>query len=163
MHLKEKHNINVIKEIEQRSYPRFMWQYEEAESLEDIYKILNKSGEEGELFYHLDKDWYVLGVNRKDEILVSDFASTKKISFLEMNIVFDLIKKLGKKKIIADCRDLTSYNLLKLLEQRGTIKITSENPWLWGNEKMYEIVFSIQPKSFHEWLEYDESKTLFKN
>jgi len=150
--------IEIIKNIEKKSYPQFMWQYDEAESLDDIYAIVNKDKKEGKLFCHVEESWYLVGVDRKDEIAISDLASTKNLGFSEMNLMLSFIKKLGNKKVIADCRDLTSYNLLKLLEQRGTIKIISESPWIWGNEKMYELTFSIKPKGFSDWLRYTESK-----
>lgn len=149
-------NIEKIKLIEKKSYPQFMWQYEEAKNLDDIYKIINKNKKDGEIFFHIDEDWYLLGVNRNEEISIADLASTKKLSFLEMNCILDLIKKFGNKKIVADCRDSTSYNLLKLLEQRGTIEVITESPWLWGNEKMYKLSFTIKPKSFHEWFSFTE-------
>lgn len=156
--LKEKIIVERIKDIERVSYPKFMLQYQESETLGDLYNLINKDKDDGEFFYHLGENWYLLGVNRKNEILMADLASTEKLNFKQINIIKNIVEDLGNKKIFADCRDNTSYNLIKLLEQKGTIEIINESPWIWGNEKMHKLSFILKPKTFSEWINYKELK-----
>lgn len=152
---KEKLALEKIRNIERISYPRFMWEYQDSENFQDLYHIINKNNDKGKFFYHIDKNWYVLGVIKLNETIISDLASTGVFNFKQMNHILDILKEHGNKKITADCRDSTSYSLLKLLEQRGTIEILNENAWLWGNEKMYKLSFYIKPKTFCEWLDFN--------
>jgi hypothetical protein len=150
-------NLEKVKEIEKRAYPEFMLRYDSIDSVDDAKEELESECGGGQYFCHVDNDWYILGCNRANEIEVEDLASVKSLGFAELNIILNLLRSFGPKNIRADCRSGTSYRLLKLAEKRGSIEIFSEEPWNWGNEKMYELVFKIKPTKFKEWLDLVEA------
>lgn len=150
-------NLEKVKEIEKRAYPEFMLRYDSIDSVDDAKEELEAECGGGQYFCHVGDDWYILGCNRSNEIEVEDLASARSLGFAELNIILNLLRSFGPKNIRADCRSGTSYRLLKLAEKRGSIEIFSEEPWNWGNEKMYELVFKIKPTKFKEWLELVEA------
>lgn len=149
-----KANLEKVKEIERNAYPHFMQQFQDVETPAEAREEIDCNGE---FFCHIDDGWYILGCNSYDEVYIEDLASMKNLGFSELNKVLSILRNFGEKLITADCRSSTSYRFLKILEKRGSIQIISEDPWNWGSEKMYEVVFKMNPVNFKEWLELTEA------
>ena len=152
--LLNKTNLQRVKEIEKKAYPKFMQQYQDVDSIEDAYDEIDC---DGDFFCHIADGWYILGCNNYDHIYIEDLARIRALNFSDLKYIINILKKYGDKLIKADCRSSTSYRLLKLAEKRGLIEIIEEKPWNWEGEKMYEIDLKIKPQSFKEWLSITES------
>ena len=152
-----KENLEKIKEIEKLAYPNQFQMYQYIDTVEDAYGHIDC---DGDFFCHIGENWYILGCNDPEEIEVHDLASAKKnLGFSELNIILNLLRGFGDKMVSADCRDSTSYRLLKLAEKRGSIKIMNEMSY-WDRdfgENMHQVKFKVMPASFKEWLELSES------
>jgi hypothetical protein len=152
-----KENLEKVKEIEKLAYPTQFHFYQNVDSVEDANDHIDC---DGDFFCHIGEDWYILGCNDPEEVEVHDLASAKRnLGFSELNIILNLLRSFGDKTISADCRDATSYKLLKLAEKRGSIKIMREMSY-WDRdfkENMHQINFKVNPANFKEWLELCET------
>jgi hypothetical protein len=149
-----KENIEKVKRIEMLAYPPHMRMYDDVETPEDV---MDYADCEGQFFCHIEDGWYMLGCDEPDETFVADLAASKSLGFGDLNKVMSVLRGMGDKKVTAECRQSTSYRLLKLAERRGLIEILSDKTGRkWGSDTMREVEFLVKP-GFREWLRMDEA------
>lgn len=99
-----------------------------------------------DLRVYMGEDWYALLAEHEDEVEFVDLASTKKRMPIHalVNICLGI-----NKPFVMDCRENTSYRILKTLEQRELITISEDNAYNWGGEQFHEITAMVQHKSLN--------------
>jgi hypothetical protein len=150
-----KENIEKVKRIEMLAYPPHMRMYDDVETPEDV---MDYADCEGQFFCHIDDGWYMLGCDEPGETFVADLAASRSLGFTDLNKVMSVLRGMGDKKVTAECRQSTSYRLLKLAERRGLIEVLSDKTGRkWGNDTMREVEFLVKPIGFREWLQTNEA------
>lgn len=89
-----------------------------------------------ELRVCLNKDWYVLLAEHEDCVELVDLAS--KIKTTPLSLIMNTILKY-KKPFLMDCRENTSYRILKALEKAGHIEVSQDNSYSRGGEIFHEV------------------------
>jgi len=134
-------DLMKVKEIEAKTYPRYM-QYINRNigddiSIEDIANYLEC--DVSEVFIYVGDNWYILACVRPNKVQIEDLACAGGFSINGAKKFFNIMKGFGDKTIVADCKEDTSYRMLKKAEALGWLNIESESTWDWGGITMYKI------------------------
>lgn len=89
-----------------------------------------------ELRVYLNEDWYVLLAEHEDYIEFVDLAS--KVKTTPLSLIVNTILEY-KKPFLMDCRENTSYRMLKALEKAGRIEVSQDDSYSRGGETFHEV------------------------
>lgn len=130
--------IASLKQIEQIAYKdcKEMLMLQEIKSKADVRDYC----ESEEIAIIIDSGFYVI-VSRFE---IVDFATSRPLSLKEITEIAQQLKQwFGISTFSMDCREKTSYKILKYFVARKAIKIESEFQWYWGKDKMIEVMCSF--------------------
>lgn len=135
-------NLITLKQVEQLAYrgtPHAeMQRCNTWQSVADYCEC-----EISELRIYLTDDWYVLLAEHEDYIEFVDLASrTKHTPLLQIINVLTQYKK----PFIMDCRENTSYRMVKALEKAGRIEIQQDEIYSRGGETFHDIRLELLNK-----------------
>lgn len=124
--------MNMISSVEKEVYPSYMLSMQGVTS-ERGFKNYCESNSLQVIF---SEDMYC--ICSKTEVI--DFATTGKLSLVELQEVKNFLKSWFKNKSFSlDARATTSYRLIKFLEHKKEINIISQEMWYWNNEQFYDL------------------------
>jgi hypothetical protein len=132
-------DLELIKSIEKASYPAFMQQMQDCETIEDLaeYCECRKS----RVFVLSGNDWYFIASIQKKRVEIVDIAGHVGLH------IFDIISTCRKqwqgKVVTMDCRESTSYKIMVNISRRLSLDILSDKVWYWGEEVMHEIIIAM--------------------
>lgn len=128
-------NLAAIKNLEQTAYHGTA--YAEMQHCETWQGIADYCEcELSELRVYLTDDWYVMLAEHEEYIEFVDLASRSSHTPL-LQIVNVLTQY--KKPFIMDCRENTSYRMVKALERAGRIEIRQDETYTRGGEIFHDI------------------------
>ncbi len=149
--------IDIIKEIEDKAYRNSQKIIQNSRGYEQLarqYEINNKN--DMQVYVSADRDWYMLFVERKNDIYIADLASIGGLKSesheskdqvyqgLEiMKSIYELMQVAAqqRKKVTLNATEDTSYPSILTMAKRGIVKIESDNMRDWelnnvGNDKI---------------------------
>lgn len=137
-----KENLALLKELEQAAYQNTPFsEMQDCQTWEDVADYCDCGI--SQLRLYLTKEWYALLAEHEDYIELVDLASKAKNTPL-LFIVNTLTQY--QKPFIMDCRDSTSYRIVKALEKAGRIHLISDEEYARGGELFHDIRLEPQLK-----------------
>lgn len=130
--------------------------YEVSELPEDLHKISTNNYPAFMLGGSIDKgsycdqcmmmvtdarDAYLVFAEDYNTVAILDMCGNWRKEIFELIHILDSI--IGDRAVICNCRESTSYPIVKLLERRGTIKIVSDDSVAWETEVMHNMTIKI--------------------
>lgn len=97
-----------------------------------------------DLIIYLGEDWYAILAEHEDEVEFVDLASTQK--HMPIHTIVSICLGI-EKPFVMDCRENTSYRILKILRDRELIDILEDNLYTWGGESFHEVTAKTQVKN----------------
>jgi hypothetical protein len=128
--------LKLLRRKEKHAYPSFMRQLQYIYKWEDLQEYCESSQVEVHL---LGRRGYIIMTPTEIVDLV----------VLEPNQIFGAYRCIRRhygigSRISLDCRENTSWKIVKFFQDRGKIKLHMVSPWTWGNETMYEVEIEIK-------------------
>lgn len=132
-------NLNTLKTLERLAYRGTS--YAEMQSCHSWQDVANYCEcDLSELRVYLTNDWYVLLAEHEDYIEFVDLASrTRQTPLLQIIQVLTQYTK----PFIMDCRETTSYRIVKALERAGRIEISQDEAYTRGGETFHDIRLAL--------------------
>lgn len=131
-------DLKRIIEIEKKAYTEEFCTYSNCDSLEAFQSECGCFNI-AQIYYKLEDDWYFIAVRHYNFVELVDFASVSKKCFKMLQVVSWLFDNFSKSKVRADCRESTSYQLMKVMEKRGKIDIVEDEPHIRNLEIFHRI------------------------
>lgn len=137
-----KASLRRIKAIEAAAYPPSMRQLQNVATWKEVADYCECRAEE--LLVLSGESWYLLAAEHEDYVEIADLAATGGLGSAIWRIIAAAKGRWAGKTVVCDARQGTSYCLLKALERRGIVRVISETPWEWEDEKMFEVKLKVK-------------------
>lgn len=154
-------NLAKIKRIEEQAYANTCYgQMQNCHSWEDVADYMECTVEQIRLC--CGEAFYLLAAEHEDSVEVVDLASADGMANLRRVV---LAMESFDKPLTMDCRESTSYPILKYLERIKRCAITEDVPHQWGGEAFHELtVYTTKALEAQKrldrdvWLEHTETE-----
>lgn len=138
MRLISEDDFMKIKEIEQKAYPDAFREYAEYNNLNEFISGCGCSNIH-QMYYLLEENWYFIAIRHFNYIEFRDFASSTGKCYEISYVIRWLFDNFKNKKIVMECRDATSYQLILAMQKRNRIKVLKDEPYINNMEIFHKI------------------------